>query len=90
MHQDQGNQDQPDCNQAENDDQQAQDNRGTGKGKKNKKKPSQDGTPHPGTSHGANVIPRMDFQSRNLGTGRPTIQCTSCEEYTNWSRSWPL
>ena len=28
--------------------------------------------------------------SRNLGTGRPTIQCTACGEYTHWRRGCPF
>ena len=72
------------------DDQQTQDgNKGKGKGKKSKKKPSHDVAPHSGTSHGAKIVPRTDFQTRNLGTGRPIIQCTACAEYTHWSRSCP-
>ena len=35
------------------------------------------------------IVPRLDFISRNLGTGQPTIQCTACEENTHWSRSCP-
>ena len=31
----------------------------------------------------------MDFISRNLGTGRPQIQCTACGEYSHWSRACP-
>ena len=31
----------------------------------------------------------MDFSSRNLGTGRPTIQCTACSEYMHWRRECP-
>ena len=27
--------------------------------------------------------------SRNLGTGRPTIQCTACGEYSHWRRECP-
>ena len=27
--------------------------------------------------------------SRNLGTGRPTIQCTACSEYSHWRRECP-
>ena len=45
-----------------------------------KKNISQDAVLHDGTSTGGFVISRMDFQSRNLGTGRPTIQCTACGE----------
>ena len=33
--------------------------------------------------------PRNDFTSRNLGTGRPTIQCTVCGEYSHWRRECP-
>ena len=60
----------------------------TSKGKKNKKSthevPSQ-----PGTSAGGSAVPRSDFISRNLGTGRPTIQCTACREYSHWRRECP-
>ena len=41
--------------------------------------------PHPGPSVG----PRNDFTSRNLGTGRPTIQYTACGEYSHWRRECP-
>ena len=44
--------------------------------------------PQPGTS-GRFVVPRTDFHSRNLGTGRPTIQCTACGEYSHWRRECP-
>ena len=27
--------------------------------------------------------------SRNLGTGRPTIQCTACGKYSHWKRELP-
>ena len=57
--------------------------------RKVKKKPSPDTTPHPDTSQGASTVPRMDFNSRNLGTGRPSIQCTACGEYTHWRRECP-
>ena len=63
--------------------------KGKSKGKKSKKKPSQDSSPHPGTSQGANTVPRTNFTSKNLGTGRPTIQCTACGEYTHWRRECP-
>ena len=33
--------------------------------------------------------PRTDFTSRNLGTGRPTIQCTACGKYSHWRRECP-
>ena len=62
---------------------------GKGKGKKsNKKKSSQEAPPQPGTST-AGVVPRTEFQSRNLGTGRPIIQCTAFSEYTHWRRGGP-
>ena len=35
------------------------------------------------------TLPRTDFNSRNLGTGRPSIQCPACGEYSHWSRSCP-
>ena len=35
------------------------------------------------------MVPRTDFNSRNLGTGRPTIQCTACGEYSHWRRECP-
>ena len=35
------------------------------------------------------MVPRTDFHSRNLGTGRPTIQCTACGEYSHWGRECP-
>ena len=63
--------------------------KGKGKGKKSKKKPSQDAAPHPGIYHGTNTIPRTDFNSRNLGSGRSSIQCTACGEYSHWSMSCP-
>ena len=71
------------------DDQQTQDgHKGKDKGKKSKKKPSHDVAPHSGTSHGAKIVPRTDFQTSNLDTGRPIIQCTACGEYTHWSRHY--
>ena len=54
------------------------------KGKKTKKSTSEV-PPHPGPS----VRPRNDFTSRYLGTGRPTIQCTPCGEYSHWRRECP-
>ena len=90
LHQDQGNQGQPDHNQENDGDQQAQDeDRGKGRVKKSKKKPSQEPSPHPGTSQSTNTVPRTNFNSRNLGTGRPTIQCTVCGEYMHWRRECP-
>ena len=58
------------------------------KGKKNKKSTSE-AQPHPGPSTGSSAGPRNDFTSRNLGTGRPTIQCTACGEYSHWRRECP-
>ena len=55
------------------------------KGKKTKKSTSE-APPHPGPSTGPSVGPRNDLTSRNLGTGRPTIQCTACGEYSHWRR----
>ena len=45
--------------------------------------------PQPGTSAGGFAVPRSDFISRNLGTGRPTIQCTACGEYSHWRKECP-
>ena len=58
------------------------------KGKKNKKSTSE-APPHPGPSTGSSVEPRNNFMSRNLGTGRPTIQFTACGEYSHWRRECP-
>ena len=58
------------------------------KGRKTKKSTSK-APPHPGPSTGPSVGPRNDFTSRNLGTGRPTIQCTACGEYSHWRRECP-
>ena len=60
-----------------------------GKGKKNRKKSTYEVPPWPGTSSGGFVVPRTDFHSRNLGTGRPTIQCAACGEYSHWRRECP-
>ena len=38
---------------------------------KGKKKLSQDTAPHPGMSQGMDTVPKSNFTSRNLGTGRP-------------------
>ena len=40
-------------------------------------------------SAGGFAVPRTGFISRNLGTGRPTIQCTACREYSHWRRGCP-
>ena len=50
---------------------------------KNTKKSTTEALPHPGPSRGPPVGLRNDFSSRNLGTGRPTIQCTACGEYSH-------
>ena len=44
---------------------------------------------NPGPSTGSSTGPRNDFTSRNLGTGRPTIQCTAYGEYSHWRRECP-
>ena len=58
------------------------------KGKKGKKLTSES-PPYPRLSTGPFLGPRNDFISRNLGTGRPTIQCTACSEYSHWRRECP-
>ena len=58
------------------------------KGKKTKKLTSE-APPHPGPSTGPSAGPRNDFTLRNLGTGRPTIKCTACGEYSHWRRECP-
>ena len=60
----------------------------TSQGKKIKKSTTED-LPHPGPSTGPPVGPRNGFSSRNLGTGRPTSQCTACGEYSHWRRECP-
>ena len=60
----------------------------TSQGKKTKKSTTE-ALPHSGPSAGPPVGPRNDFSSRNLGTGRPTIQCTACGEYSHWRRECP-
>ena len=42
--------------------------------------------PHPAPSTRPSAGPRNDFTLRNLGTGRPTIQCTACSKYSHWRR----
>ena len=91
---DQGTQGQPECNQHDENSTNQLTDQGKGfKGKRGKKKASKEPTPHPGTSTGTstedNTTPRTDFTSRNLGTGRPMIQCTACGEYNHWSRACP-
>ena len=63
-------------------------NNTSSKGKKGKKSTSE-APPHPGPSTGSSLGPRNDFMSRNLGTGRPMIQCTACGEYSQWRRECP-
>ena len=58
------------------------------KGNKTKKSTSE-APPHPGPSTGPSAGPRNDSTLRNLGTGRPTIQCTVCGEYSHWRRECP-
>ena len=58
------------------------------KGKKNKRSISE-APPHPGPSTESSVGPRNDFISGNLGTGRPTIQCTAWRKYSYWRRECP-
>ena len=58
------------------------------KGKKNKKLTSE-AQPHPVPSTESSAGPRNDFMTRNLGIGRPTIQCTACGEYSHWRRECP-
>ena len=81
---------QPDHNHAKDDDQQDQGKGKTSnKGKKGKKKPSEDTSPCPGITQGTDTVPRTNFSSRNLGTGRPSIQCTACGEYSHWRKDCP-
>ena len=76
---------QPECNP----DKECQSTKNTSsKGKKNKKSTSE-APPCPGPSTGSSTGPRNDFTSRNLGTGRPTIQCTACGEHSHWRRECP-
>ena len=79
---------QQDCNHHREDPQAHNLHVNKGKGKKSsKKKSAQEAPPCPSTSTG--VVPRTDFQSRNLSTGRPSIQCTACGEYSHWRRECP-
>ena len=57
-------------------------------GKKTKKL-NTEAPPHPGPSIGPSAGPRNDFTLRNLGTGRPTIQCTACNENSHRRRECP-
>ena len=76
---------QPDHNQ-DREDQPA--NTISSKGKKTRKS-TPEAPPHPRPSTKPSVRPRNDFTSRNLGTGRPMIQCTACGEYSHWRRECP-
>ena len=76
-------QDQPDCNQE------CQPTGATTSQGKKTKNSTTEAPPHPGPSAGPSAGPRNDFTSRNLGTGRPTIQCTACGEYSHWRRECP-
>ena len=76
---------QPECNQ----DKEGQQMENTSsKGKKNKKSTSE-AQPCPGPSTGSSAGPRNNFTSRNIGTGRPTIKCIACGEYSHWRRECP-
>ena len=57
-------------------------------GKKTKKS-TDEAPPHPGPSTGPSAGPRNNFTLRNIGTGRPTIHCTVCSEYSHWRRECP-
>ena len=63
-------------------------NAAASQGKKTKKSTTE-ALPHPGQSTGPSAGPRHDFTLRNLGTGRPTIQCTACGEHSQWRRECP-
>ena len=76
---------QPDCNQGK---ESQLTNNTSSKGKKSKKLTSK-APPLPRPSTGPSLEPRNDFTSRNLGTGRPTIQCMACGEYSHWRRECP-
>ena len=71
---------QPDCNQE------GQPASATSSQGKKTKKSTAEAPAHPGPSTGPSAGPRKDFTSRTLGTGRPTIQCTACSEYSHWRR----
>ena len=60
----------------------------TSQGKKTKNSTTET-PPCPGPSAGPSAGPKTNFTSRNLGTGRPTIQCTACGEYSHWRRECP-
>ena len=87
--QDQGVQHQLDCSHIREDLLTHNTASNAGKGKKSKRKSTNEVPPWPGKSSEGFVVPRTDFHSRNLGTGRPTIQCTACGEYSHWRRECP-
>ena len=81
----QGTQGQPDHNEEAETDAQSQGGKSKGsKGKKGKNKSPEPSDPCPGTS--SNTEPKRDFTSRNLDTGRPSIQCSLCDTYNHWNR----
>ena len=41
------------------------------------------------TGMSTGTFPDTYFGSRNLGTDRPSIQCTACAEYNHWSGASP-
>ena len=85
---DQGTQGQLNHNQEAKTDTQPQVGKGRGsKGEKGKKRSPEPSDHHLGTS--SNTEPRRDFTSRNLGTGRFSIQCSAYSKYNHWSRMCP-
>ena len=63
----------------------------TGKGGKKKSSQGNQAGPQPQpqpqpTTSGSGSYPWSAFQSRNLGTGRPHIQCTACGEYNHFRK----
>ena len=87
--QDQRTQGQLDCNHSNEDPLANNTGSNISKGKKNKKKSTHEVPSQPEMSAGGFAVPRTDFISRNLGTGRPTIQCTSYGVYSHWRRECP-
>ena len=74
---------QPDCNQE------GQPATATASQGKKTKKSTAEAQPSTGPSTRPSAGPKNDFTSRNLGTGRPIIQCTACSEYSHWRREFP-
>ena len=56
---------------------------------KRTKRSTAEAQPCPGPSTRPSAGPRNDFTLRNLGTGRPTIQCPAYGEYSHWRRECP-